>query len=313
MSLENLAALLNSRNTVDRVRAIQRLAKMAGPETQPLLLKALKDRSNFVAATAAEALGQCADLSAAKEMIERFLYLSEDGPKRDPGCHVRAHLAFGLGRLEYLHADEALRIGIRTVQIEPVGGVLYDTGAHLRGNCALALAQLHAPDALTDITLLLFDHGTKSIGQGDTLSLRIEPRKAAAQALARLGIPEARTPLVVRLTFPEGEAPEVLQECMEALVTLQDPRAPELLLTYIHESDANLAAFAGLMLARTQFPNVVPVLKELAARLSGNPLRATLLALTTLRTEEAANALKELAQDPRKAVREAVAEILAEA
>src|SRR5215472_10111573 len=110
--MERSAELLASRKTEDRLRGIQMLARNATAEHQALLLKALSDRSNYVAALAAETLGNVADESALKVMLERFLYLSEDGLRRDPGCHIRAHLAFAFGRLEYRWATDALRTGI---------------------------------------------------------------------------------------------------------------------------------------------------------------------------------------------------------
>ena len=126
-------------------------------ERQALLLEALADKSPYVAALAAEALGAGADDRAALAMTEKFAALCEDGTKLDPGCHVRANLAFALGRLEYRPASDILRVGIKIVQIEAVGGVPFDTAAHLRGNCALALAQIRDPDCVRDIALLLFD------------------------------------------------------------------------------------------------------------------------------------------------------------
>ncbi|NCO90131.1 MAG: hypothetical protein GW880_02275, partial [Armatimonadetes bacterium] len=53
----------------------------------------LRDRSPYVAAVAAEALVECADEEAAPAMVECFEFLSEKGAKRDPGCHIRSHLA----------------------------------------------------------------------------------------------------------------------------------------------------------------------------------------------------------------------------
>lgn len=310
--MNDIAALLRSKKAEDRIRAVQRLARSEALGRQTLLLEALQDKTNYVAAMAAEALGHCADWSAAAAMVTRFLYLSEDGLKRDPGCHIRAHLAFAFGRLEYLPSTEALRIGIRTVQIEPVGGVPYNTALHLRANCALALAQMRAPDALRDITLLLFDHGTDRIGVGDEKRIMIEPRKAAAQALARLGSVEAIVPLTLRLRFSAGESPEVLQECMQALVALEDPRAVELLTPYLRHPDPHLSAYAGLMIAQTRAPEAPVLLRELILRLSGDPLQAAVLALTTVRTEAAVAVLLELTESERESVRLAVVEALAD-
>jgi len=310
--LEDAVTLLKSRRTEDRIRAVTLLARLAGPDGQVMLLEALQDRSNYVATLAAEALGRIADESAARAMVERFLFLSEDGLKRDPGCHIRAHLAFAFGRLEYTPAAEALRAGIRTEQIEPVGGVPFDTAAHLRANCALALAQIHAPDALRDITLLLFDTSGHAIGGGPNAELvKVEPRKAAAQAMARLGNPNALIPLTLKLVYPEGEAAEVLQECMQAIVELEDPRALELLTPYLQNPDPHLVAYAALMIAQTRAPEAPGLIREAVQRLSGDPLRAAVLALTTLRTEEAHAVLHELAGEEREAVRLAVVDALA--
>lgn len=298
-----LLTLLRSKRTEDRIRGVNRLAQSDLPNKMSLLLEMLRDRTNYVAALAAEALREDADWTASREMREWFLHLSEDGLKRDPGCHVRAHLAFAFGRLEYSPAVDALRIGIRTEQIEAVGGVPFDTAAHLRANCALALAQMGAPDALRDITLMLF----KTEGLA---ALAVEARKAAAQALVRLGDRNVLIPLTLRLTYPQGEKPEVLQECMLAVVELEDERALELLTPYLDHADELLAAYAALMIARTRAPEAVSLLQEAIRRFRGNALEATVLALTTLRTEEAQKALYTLLQEPREAVRLAVVDAL---
>jgi HEAT repeat protein len=302
--MDNLASLLSSRRTEDRIRAVQQLAGSDDPAKQTLLMKALSDRSNYVAALAAEALSECADMSVAQEIVERFLYLSEDGLKRDPGCHVRAHLAIALGRLGYSPAVHALRVGIRTVQIEPVGGVPFDTGAHLRANCALALAQMNAPDAVRDIALLLFD-------VTETTAAATEHRKVAARALARLGDPNAIVPLALKLTFPDDESADVLQECMQAVVELEDPRALELLQPYLEHHDQDLAAFAALMIAQTRAPEAPMLIRDVIPRLSGDPLKAAVLALTVVRSEEGRAVLHDLATDRREQVRLAVVEALA--
>ncbi len=318
-----LDSLLRSRRVEDRIRAVQMLAhrdtfaetsKQSKTSRQSLLLRALSDRSNYVAALAAEALAHLDGLrdegDALAQMVERFEHLGEDGLRRDPGCHIRAHLAFAFGRLEYGPAAGALRGGLRTVQIEPVGGVPFDTGAHLRANCALALAQIRAPDALRDIALLLFDIGTPSFS--DLKYNAVEPRKAAAQALARLRDQAAIVPLAVRLAHPMGESPEVLQECMQAIVSLEDPRAIELLEPYLAHADEHLAAFAALMIAQTRAPQAPALLRGVIERLSDQPLQAAVLALTVLRTPQADDVLHDLTKHPRKAVRRAASEVLQE-
>jgi HEAT repeat protein len=309
MDAEQIRKQLRSRQTQDRIAAVRQAAGLDGPARQALLLEALADKSPYVGAQAAEALGESADDSAALAMTERFGFLSEDGPGRDPGCHIRANLAFALGRLDYRPASDVLRVGIRTTQIEPVGGVPFDTAAHLRANCALALAQIRDPDCVRDIALLLFDRsGFARLGPDPTV--KMEPRKAAARALSLSGSLSARLPLTLRLVHPENEAPEVLQECMQALVELEDPHALEVLGPYLRHEDMRLAAYAALMIAQTQAPEAAGLLAEAVQRLSGDPLRAAVLALTTLRRPEAYDLLHALAQSEREAVRLAALDAL---
>jgi len=311
MDSEQIRKQLRSRQTQDRIGAVKQVVRLESSERQSLLLEALTDKSPYVSALAAEALGESADEQAALAMSERFGYLSEDGPHRDPGCHIRANLAFALGRLDYRPASDMFRIGIRAVQIEPVGGVPLDTAAHLRANCALALAQIRDPDCVRDIALLLFDRSGFAFSRAaPDPTLKMEPRKAAARALSLTGSLAARLPLTLRLVHPENEAPEVLQECMQALVELEDPYALEVLKPYLSHTDQRLAAYAALMIAQTQAPEAAGLLAEAISRLSGDPLRAVVLALTTLRRPEAHALLLALAESDREAVRLAAIDAL---
>ncbi len=309
--LEDLTPLLNSRKTEDRLKAVARLASRGDLESQKLLLAALRDKVNYVATSAAEALGKMAEDSIASGMHDHFLWLMEDGPKRDVGCHVRSNLAFAFGRLEYGPARDALQGGIKTVQIEAVGGVPFDVAGHLRANCALALAQIGVWESVRDIALLLFDNLTPSSLPYPDPQTKIEPRKAAAQALGRLGNSAGLLPLAVKLTFPEREVPEVLQECMQAVVDLEDGRAMELLTPYLRHSDETLGAFAALMIARARDPDAAELLKSAALTMRGNALQSVLLSLSTLRTDEALAAIHALAQSERDDLRLATLEVLA--
>ena len=305
--------LFRSKKTEDRIRALALVHRLTDEERRDLLLEALHDKSNYMATLAAETLGELADEDAADAMQEHFLYLMEDGPTRDPGCHIRSHLAFAFGRLEYRPAADALRQGIQAEQVEGVGGAPFDTAAHLRANCALALAQMRAPDALRDIALLLFDMRglpRQYVPENDPI-VRLETRKAAAQALSRLADADALVPLAIKLKYPEDELPDVLQECMQAVVELEDTRALEVLTPYLHHRDGHLAAYAALMIAQTRAAEAPELLRETAERQSGDALRAILLALTTLRSDAARDVLDALSAHEREAVRLASVEALA--
>lgn len=315
MTLEEISALLASRKTEERLRAVKRLTALpATLERQRLLLKALNDRSNYVATLAAEALGDTADMEVLGLLLERFEALHAQGVKGDPGCHIRARLAFIFGQMEYHAASEALRAALKTRQIEAVAGVPTDTATHLRGNCALALAQLRVRDVAADIALLLWDRGDNAVDASwSARPLTSEPRKAAAQALARLADPAAIIPLALRLTYPENESADVLQECMQAVIALDDTRTQNLLIPYLQHTDQHLAAFAALMLAQTREESVADLLFDVTERFSGDPLRAVLLALSTLRTPRSVAVLHELSHHSRHDIREQATELLPEA
>ena len=309
MTAEQIRTKLKSKQTQDRLQAVKRIAELETPERQALLLEALTDKSPYVAALAAEALGEGADDSAALAMTEKFGALCEDGIKLDPGCHIRSNIAFALGRLEYYPASDMLRVGIRLTQIEPVGGVPFDTAAHLRGNCALALAQIRDPGCVRDIALLLFDRSGFARQPLDP-TVKMEPRKAAARALSLSGNVQARLPLTLKLVHPENEEPEVLQECMTALVDLEDPHALEVLEPYLKHADRRLAAYSALMIARTQSPGAAALLARAILSFSGDALKAVVLALATVRAPEAYDHLHQLAVSDREAVRLAVIDAL---
>ena len=309
MNADQIRTKFKSKQTQDRLQAVKRIADLAPPERQALLLEALSDKSPYVAALAAEALGEGADDKAALALTEKFRELCEDGIKLDPGCHIRSNIAFALGRLEYRPASDTLRVGIRIVQVEAVGGVPFDTTAHLRGNCALALAQMHDPDCVRDIALLLFDRSGFARQPLDP-TVKMEPRKAAARALSLSGNPQARLPLTLKLAHPENEEPEVLSECMQALVELEDPFALEVLTPYLTHSDRRLAAYAALMIAQSQQPGAAGLLAGAVPQFSGDPLKAVVLALATIRDPDAYDRLHGLLKSDREAVRLAVIDAL---
>ncbi len=311
MDADQIRAKLKSKQTQDRLQAVKHIATLPPPERQVLLLQALSDKSPYVAALAAEALGEGADDAAALAMTQMFGALSADGIKLDPGCHIRSNIAFALGRLEYRPASDMLRIGIRLTQIEAVGGIPFDTAAHLRGNCALALAQVRDPDCVRDIALLLFDRSGFAFARAPIdPTVKMEPRKAAARALSLSGNIQARLPLTLKLVHPENEEPEVLQECMQALVELEDPSALEVLTPYLTHSDRRLAAYAALMIAQSQQPGAAALLAGAVEQFSGDALRAVVLALATIRDPDAYDRLHRLLKSDREAVRLAAIDAL---
>ena len=120
----------------------------------------------------------------------------------------------------------------------------------------------------------------------------------------------AAIPLGLKLRFPEGEAPEVLQECMQALVIMEADDALEILSPYLGHHDTHLAAYAALMIAQTNSPDAPALLKATIGDLYGDPLKAVILALAAVRSDEARAVLRSVSEDPRMAARLALVEAL---
>ena len=162
---------------------------------------------------------------------------------------------------------------------------------------------------MRDIALLLFDRSGFARQPLDP-TVKMEPRKAAARALSITGSVQARLPLTLKLVHPENEEPEVLQECMQALVELEDPQALEVLEPYLRHSDKRLAAYSALMIAQSQQAGAAALLAGAIPQFSGDTLQAVVLALSTVRAPEAYDQLHRLAQSDREAVRLAVIDAL---
>ena len=269
-----------------------------GPEFVPLLLKALNDKSGYVAEAAARALGKTGGEGVVQALIERFLWYSEDGPKRDKSCSARKAIAIALGKLEDRRAADALRIGMRTVQLTWDHS---DIAVGLRAACAISLAEIRADNVLIDLAHMLFDG--KPIRPGE--DPKGPTRKAAAMAIAGLAEPGGEIALAIRLMYPEGESPEVLVECMEAVVAMEGENAVRLISPFLASEDTYLAANAGLILAKTRNPEVLPLLKAAVTDCPDGAILPIATAIASLRSDEACEALMELAKDLNPKVRQA--------
>ena len=299
MDIDSIQTLLQSKRTEDRVRAAESLS--AGhPSHIPILMALLSDRTAYVASAAARKLCSNPPEGQEQALLKAYKERDESGSKLDPGCHIRAYLAMALGKLAFHPAADALRKGIKTRQIEKGS----DSAVVLRGNCALALSQVAPPDAVRDISILLFE-------PADFLMDSSEARKAAARALGRIPDEAAIIPLVLRLTYPEGENSDVLAVCMEAVVDRDDPRALELLAPYLAHSNQGLAAQAAILIARTGSDEALQLLKSTCLDMRGDALRAVVLALSAIRNDSAQLAVLELAREVREDIRLAAVEALA--
>ena len=299
---------LKSRFAEERLRAIQEMDRQRTPESARVLIEAMKDRVSYIGAGAARALDRVINTEIADAMIAHFAWASEQGITRDSGCSVRSEIALSLGGYHYHKASDVLQIGIRTSQAEPVAGGLKDTAVVLRANCALALAHLRPPGALMDLSLLLFDAGVDDPAPADDTAVA---RKAAARAIGILGEPAGSVPLTIRIRATYDEDPDVLIECMNSLVSLEEPSAIRIVQAFLPNRNPYLAAGAAMAMGRSRSLDALHPLLEALQWGSSEFCQAVAAAVAQLRFPEARKALLDRTTSESARIRAACALALA--
>ena len=125
------------------------------------------------------------------------------------------------------------------------------------------------------------------------------------KALARLADPAGATLLAIKLQSPGVEKPEVLTECMQSLILLEDERAHEALIPYLDHADEPMAAYAALTLSRTRRTEAAEAIANRVERFRGEMLDTVLLALARCGVEEAREAVERFAGIGKPGVKEA--------
>lgn len=248
---------------------------------------------------------------AAGALLRAYLRLHKTGSQGDPGCWARIALLEALARLGAPEGEEAARLAIGTVQVERVSFGLVDTATGLRVAAAGLLANLQAPGALIDLGVLLFDREPNApCSEAEAPYAKQAARMAAAGAIGALGDPGGGAVLAVKLAFPEGELTEVLAECMDALVALEEPRTLALLAPWLTQPDPYLAAVAATGIAKVGREQAVPTLLEALPRTTGQSRESLVLAIGSIRSEAARAALQQLAEHEEPVIARAARSLL---
>src|SRR5688572_21467510 len=212
-----------------------------------LLTKALADRSNLVAARAAEIVREAkleALLPHVPPMFRRFM---ADPVKTDPGCAAKRAAAQALYELGAGERDLLLD-GARFVQHEPSWGKPVDTAAELRAICALALVRVGHPQQLE----VLADH---------LMDPEPQVRLSAARGIGYSGSDAGA--LLLRLKIQAGDAEEdVLVECFAQLVGLSPARSIAFAKRFLDAPDDSLRRAAVFALGGSRDPAALRVLTD---------------------------------------------------
>jgi HEAT repeat protein len=265
---------------------LDRLAELRGqapsPEGRAEVGKSLSSKMNLPAAKAARIAGEWQAAELTPELVaafDRFMVKPETTDKR---CAAKIEILKALCKLEY-SSPAIFRRGLQHVQMEPTWGGSVDTAAEVRALGAMGLAQTDYAEALEEIVPLLLDP-------------QRDARIGAARALAVSGLPGAA--LLLRLKALSGDEPDVLGECLAALLRTEPAKSLEFVAKFLDHREEAVAEAAALALGDSRLENAFEVLRDAFQHTRAQPLRRTLLlAIALLRRENAIDYLLDLVRD----------------
>lgn len=257
--------------------ALEQLAGIRGDPTSAtslaVLRKVLAGKSGHAAGAAADIVAEFDIDALVADLVRAFERLLEQPLRSDPGCAGKAAIADALYRIGAAEVGVYLK-GVRHVQLEPVWGGKADTATALRGTCGLALVRVHYPDYLVEL--------------GDLLADREAPvRKMAAQAMAYSENPAA-VPLLRLKALVGDEDPQVLVECLQALLAIAPGPSLEFVARFLDRPEQDVAEAAALALGGSRLKDALAILSAWWERTFDPALRrSALLAVAMLKHDEA--------------------------
>jgi HEAT repeat protein len=258
--------------------------------------KALRSKSNVVAAKAARIAGEArateliADLAIA---FDRFL---ERGAAADKGCSATLAIVRALVALDHDNAD-LFRRGMKHVQMEATWGRSEDTAAALRAASAMGLANSRDARKLRDLAHLLADPEWPA-------------RAGAVRAIATVGSESAS--LLLRFKALTGDSePEVVSDCLAALLDIEGSEALPLAASLADSGRADVQQAAVLALGASRRDDAIEWLIERFGATASREMRSSiLLSLAGSRTEPALDFLVELIRNGPEATARMASEAL---
>jgi len=233
----------------EQLAALEQLRHQPPQACLEPLRKALKNRSNYLVAKAADLVREFHLAELIPELLAAFERFFADPVKTDPQCWAKNALSHALASLDFQDATVFLR-GMSHIQLEPVWGGQVDTATTLRGTCALALVPCRS---LTETELLnrlleLFADKEKSV------------RAEAARAIESVGSPPAALLLRLRALLGNDE-PEVLGACYNGILRIEGTASIPWLSRFLAHSD-DVAAEAALAIAADRSPQAFNALRD---------------------------------------------------
>ncbi|QEH37424.1 hypothetical protein OJF2_60150 [Aquisphaera giovannonii] len=269
----------------DRLAELRRLRdRDPSPELTEELRKAIGDRSNLIAATAADIAGERTITELANALEAAFTRFMADPLKNDKLCRAKIAIVKALDRMEH-GAEDVFLAAAKHIQREPVWGGTEDTAAPLRAAAILALTRTNAIGLMTILVESLVDPEK-------------DVRAAAAQALGAVGSEAATLLLRLKIRVGDGE-PEVLSECFSGILACDPAAGPDIVREYLASGHMPTLEAAALALGRSRLPGAYEALRERWQQpILPLPVKETLLlALGMLRLPVATDFLLDVVAD----------------
>jgi HEAT repeat protein len=275
-----------AQKTEERIGELKRLYTTPEIEAQPLLKRALQDRSNLVVAEAAKIAGKIQSVGVIPDLLTTFARLFEDPVKTDPKCWGKTAIVKALTVLNYEESAPFLRAVVH-VQMEPVYGGQQDSAILLRASAILALVQctdLSRREILRYIVDAMADPEDK---------VRVE----AVRTLEQMNGDEAA--LLLRLKAHSGDIESsVVGQVFDSLLALEQNRAVDFVARFLKTSSPEIRDEAALALGASRLPAAVHRLIEVWKNSRSREFSGVLLrALSSSREESALSFLLQLVRE----------------
>ena len=248
-------------------------ANPSAPGAKETITRALENKIGYIAERAATIAGELKlDVTPALvRAFDRFMRST------DQACGAKTAIAKALYELGS-ETPEIFIAGVKHIQQEPGFGGQVDVAAALRGVCALGLVRIAHRDAMLYVTDLLADPEPQA-------------RIVAARACAYSERDEAA--LLLRLKIRHGDRePEVLAECITAIMRLSPLKSMELVGECLDDPDEMIRDSAALALGESRRREALELLRDKSQHTSSTENRRPLmLAIAICRLPEAINYL----------------------
>jgi HEAT repeat protein len=263
---------------------LKRLRALRDEPASPALVAEFRtllgDKSNFVVAEAAEIVGERMLADLAPDMVAAFQRFLMDPVDADKLCRAKIAIVDALHKIEF-DAENLFRNALSYVQMEPAWGGSEDTAGPLRGAAAFALLRLNPRDLMVLLAELLADSEKVA-------------RLAAAKALGASSALAAIPLLRFKARIGDQE-PEVIAECLTALMTAEPEQSLAFVGEFLDASTEEIAEGAALALGESRRPEALEILKKHWPKARrGELLNVLLLAISITRLPAALDFLMEV-------------------